>query len=82
MTVTAAFFSGARSSIRLSPMPVESAVEMPEATQVQTMLMTNVIGMKMLTAESASLPTRLPTTTPSTVDRSSVARLVAIMKGR
>ena len=63
-------------------MLVENAVEMPVETQVLTILMTSEIGEKMLTAESASLPTRLPTTTPLTVDSSSVARLVAIMKGR
>lgn len=77
-----ALFSGAISSISVLDILVESAEEMPVETKVLTMLITRAIGMKMLTAASASFPTRLPITKPSTIDSSIVARLVATMKGR
>ena len=78
----AARFREASSSRLAAPIPVEIVVEMPDETSMLKIPNAFVMGTKTLTEASALLPTRLPTTRPSTDTRSNLARFVRNIKGR
>ena len=65
----------------LLPIAVASPVDIPLEARIVKAPMTSVIGPNIFTEDSASEPTRLPTTILSTDSMSKVERLVSIMVG-